>query len=121
MNPSQQLSTLVLSIVWFWTGVVSLVELSGQSTALLEGTLIHDPVWQQSAIIAGALLDLALGWALWHRPGRRVYEISLACMVLMTVVATVLSPSLWLHPLGPLLKNIPIALLLWQLRESSAS
>ena len=91
MNPSQQLSTRVLSIVWFWTGVVSLVELSGQSTALLEGTLIHDPVWQQSAIIAGALLDLALGWALWHRPGRRVYEISLACMMLMTVVATVLT------------------------------
>jgi hypothetical protein len=26
-----------------------------------------------------------------------------------------LQPALWLHPLGPLLKNLPIAALLWHL------
>ena len=121
MSPHHRLSTRVLSLVWLWTGVVSLIERSGQSTALLQGTLISDPTWQQAVIVAGALLDLALGAALWWRPQRRVYDIALACMVLMTAVATILSPSLWLHPLGPLLKNLPIALLLWQLRESTAS
>ncbi|MDX9844077.1 MAG: DoxX-like family protein [Aquabacterium sp.] len=121
MNPTHRLSARVLSLVWLWTGVVSLIELSGQSTALLQGTLISDPAWQQAAIVAGALLDLALGVALWWWPQRRVYDVALAAMVLMTVVATLLSPALWLHPLGPLLKNLPIALILWQLRESSAS
>lgn len=121
MNPNHRLSARVLSLVWLWTGVVSLIELSGQSTALLQGTWISDPAWQQAVIVAGALLDLALGVALWCRPQRRVYDIALAAMVLMTVVATLLSPALWLHPLGPLLKNLPIALILWQLRESSAS
>jgi hypothetical protein len=33
----------------------------------------------------------------------------------MTAVATFLQPALWLQPLGPLLKNLPIAALLWHL------
>ena len=33
-------------------------------------------------------------------------------MLLMTGVATAIDPSLWLHPLGPLTKNVPIAALL---------
>ncbi len=36
-------------------------------------------------------------------------------MSAMTLAATVLQPGLWLHPLGPLLKNLPIAALLWHL------
>ena len=48
MSPHHRLSTRVLSLVWLWTGVVSLIERSGQSTALLQGTLISDPAWQQA-------------------------------------------------------------------------
>jgi hypothetical protein len=32
----------------------------------------------------------------------------------------VLNPGLWLHPLGPLLKNIPIAAVLWVLARKQA-
>lgn len=33
-------------------------------------------------------------------------------MLLMTFTATLLVPALWLHPLGPLTKNLPIAVAL---------
>ena len=36
-------------------------------------------------------------------------------MLVMTALASVLDPSLWLHPLGPLTKNVPIAAALWVL------
>ena len=38
-------------------------------------------------------------------------------MVLMTLLATAIDPGGWLHPLGPLSKNLPIAaalLVLWR-------
>ena len=47
--------------------------------------------------------------------GRTSYFAALALMTAMTLVATVLQPALWLHPLGPLLKNLPMAALLWHL------
>ena len=57
--------------------------------------------------------------AVWLRPSRTAYLMALAAMVLMTMVATGLSPSLWLHPLGPLSKNIPIAAMLYVLARRS--
>jgi len=42
-------------------------------------------------------------------------------MLLMTLATTVLLPTLWLHPLGPLLKNLPIAALLWALAQTPST
>ncbi len=69
----------------------------------------------QTLIVGGAAVDLAIGLAMWLRPGRAVYLAAFVLMLAMTLVATVLQPSLWLHPFGPLLKNLPIAALLWHL------
>jgi hypothetical protein len=64
---------------------------------------------------AGTAVDLLLGLAMWVTPSWWVYGTALTVMTAMTVVATVIDPSLWLHPLGPLLKNLPIAAMLWAL------
>ena len=45
--------------------------------------------------------------------------LALLAMLGMTVVATWLQPALWLHPLGPLTKNVPIAVVLWILMRRS--
>jgi hypothetical protein len=42
-------------------------------------------------------------------------------MTAMTVIGTALQPTLWLHPLGPLLKNLPIAAMLWFLLQTDNS
>lgn len=105
-----------LVAVWLVTAVVSLVELDGQSRQVLAQAGITSPPWLvQWLIVGGAAADLAIGLALWWRPGRASYAVAFAVMLAMTVVATALQPSLWLHPLGPLLKNLPIAALLWHL------
>lgn len=108
-----------LVLVWIGSGITSVLERHGQGIQLLQGTALADPWMQQAAIWSGAALDMAigLGMALW--PRQRMFDAALAAMILLTVVATWLNPSLWLHPLGPLLKNIPIAAMLWQLREES--
>lgn len=105
-----------LVAVWLFTAVASLVELNGQSREVLAAAGIASPPWLvQLLIVGGAAADLLVGIALWRWPGRASYAAALALMLAMTFVATVLQPSLWLHPLGPLLKNLPIAALLWHL------
>ena len=111
-----RLLRLSLVAVWLVTAIVSIVELDGQSRQVLAQAGIASPPWLvQWLIVGGAAADLAIGLALWLRPGRASYAAALALMLVMTLVATVLQPSLWLHPLGPLLKNLPIAALLWHL------
>jgi len=111
------LSLLRLSLVFVWlaTSLVSLIELNGQGRELLLSTGITD-TWLTCALVtSGALVDALLGLAIWLRPSRRVYGLALVVMLLMTLAATVLRPDLWLHPLGPLTKNLPLAAILWVL------
>lgn len=105
-----------LVAVWLFTAVASIVELDGQSRRVLAEAGIASPSWLvQLLIVGGAAADLAVGLALWWRPGRGSYLAAFGLLLLMTAVATFLQPTLWLHPLGPLLKNLPIAALLWHL------
>ncbi len=108
-----------LIFVWLATAVVSLWEWSGQSAALLHRAGIHDAMWVALAIGGGAAADAALGVALWRWPSRATYLTALALMAVMTLVATALDPALWLHPLGPLTKNLPIAAALWLLAKEA--
>lgn len=120
-DETDRLLRLSLVAVWLFTAVASIVELNGQSRQVLAEAGIASPQWLvQLLIVGGAAADLAIGLALWLRPGRIVYLAALALMLTMTLVATVLQPSLWLNPLGPLLKNLPIAALLWHLYRRAA-
>ena len=108
-----------LVFVWLATAFFSVWELQGQSQQLLAGLDGSTPWLKPALILSGALGDLVLGLWLWLRPGRTVYRLALAVMLLMTGVATAIDPSLWLHPLGPLTKNLPIAALLLVLARTA--
>jgi len=110
-----------LIAVWLGTAAVSLLELNGQSAGLLHAAGLSQPLLVRALVVGGAAADLALGVALWLRPQRSTYLAALALMLLMTLAATVLLPTLWLHPLGPLLKNLPIAALLWALAQTPST
>lgn len=104
-----------LGFVWLLTAVVSVWELHGQSRALLAQGGLESGGLADAIVLAGAAFDMVLGLLICLRPSRIVYGFALAGMLGMTVVATPLLPSLWLHPLGPLSKNVPIAAVLWLL------
>ncbi|RRS02530.1 epimerase [Aquabacterium soli] len=104
-----------LITVWLGTAVVSALEARGQSLQLMQQANVQHPIWQAIGIWGGIVLDAVLGVAMLLRPRRATWIAALIAMGAMTVVATVLAPTLWLHPLGPLLKNLPIAAMLWVL------
>ena len=120
MMESKDHTCLRLSLVFVWlaTAVASVWERQGQSAALLASVGINSPVAAGWLIWGGAGLDVALGRVLWFKPVRRTYFAALGIMLLMTLAATLLAPSLWLHPLGPLTKNVPIAVVLLVLAKA---
>lgn len=129
-NPQKQAAQFMhasLVVVWLGTALVSALDYLGLSglnhegARLLDQGGIGDTSWQALLIWSGLLADLALGLALLLRPGRAIYLSALLLMTAMTVIGTALQPALWLHPLGPLLKNLPIAAMLWFLLQTNHS
>ena len=125
-HASARLLRASLVVVWLATAVVSVWELHGQSRELLAGLPTawagHHAPWLPTAIIlAGAAADAVLGLWLALRPGRQAYGAALLMMLIMTLLATAIHPAWWLHPFGPLTKNMPIAAILWVLLQDEAT
>ncbi len=111
-----------IALVWIWSGVVSLGAYPvSESLALLDRAGIRGALGPP-ALYGAAALDLAFGVAtLLMRRGRRwLWRAQLTTIVAYSAIVALRLPELWLHPFGPLIKNLPmlaaIALLL-QLEE----
>ncbi len=107
---------LSLAAVWIWTGIVSLGLYPVQeSYALLARTGVAG-MWAPLMLYGAAALDLLLGVAtLWWplRRGRRVlWVVQAALIVGYTLIISMALPEFWLHPYGPLSKNLPMLALL---------
>ena len=125
-HASARLLRASLVVVWLATAVVSVWELHGQSRELLAGLPTawaggHAPWLPTAIILAGAAADAVLGLWLALRPGRKAYGAALLMMLAMTLLATAIHPAWWLHPFGPLTKNLPIAAILWVLLQDEAT
>lgn len=108
-----RLMRLVLAIVWLVTGVLSICNQQSSLNLLT-------PVGLSGAIALAALylaagLDILLGLLtlFWH--GKLLWTIQ-ACLILVyTVIISVWLPEYLRHPFGPILKNLPLLLMLWLL------
>lgn len=122
MNAAQrQVLQVSLIVVWLGTAAVSAVQAHSQSLQLMRDAGVNHPSWQALGIWGGIALDTVLGLAMCWLPRRATWVAALLAMGAMTLVATVLAPALWLHPLGPPLKNLPIAAVLWVLIQDDPS
>jgi nucleoside-diphosphate-sugar epimerase len=72
-------------------------------------------------LYAAAVMDLAIGIATWLLKRRRfVWLAQAAVIIVYTAIISVSMPEFWLHPFGPLLKNLPMLaaiLVLYQLER----
>jgi uncharacterized protein YbjT (DUF2867 family) len=105
---------LVIACVWLWSGITSLVfyphELSYQLLAATGITGNTAPLM----LYGLAFMDIALGVAtLAMLNPRNLIIWQLWIVLIYTLVVGYALPEFWLHPFGPLLKNLPFLLTLW--------
>jgi len=109
---------LVLAIVWIVTGILSFGLFSQQeSLQLLAAVGLHGAA-AKVALYGSASLDLLLGVLTLARPSIWLWRFQAALILFYSIVIAIFLPYYWLHPFGPLLKNLPILLLLWLLHKS---
>jgi uncharacterized protein YbjT (DUF2867 family) len=107
-----------IAIVWIVTGIVSLgVYPVEESYALLARVGITG-LFASLMLYGAALLDLAFGIATLVLKRRRLLWLAqVAVIVFYTAVISWRLPEFWLHPYGPLLKNLPMLAAIWLLLE----
>jgi hypothetical protein len=107
-----------IALVWIITGVLSLgVYPASESYLLLERVGIPH-AWQALLLYCAALLDLLLGFAtlaLWR--SRWLWLVQALVMLSYMAIITLKLPEYWMHPFGPVLKNLPMLAAIWLLYE----
>jgi uncharacterized protein YbjT (DUF2867 family) len=98
---------LCLSAFWLVSGLIGLARIDSAAETIAGA--VGSP---RLYVVGGAVADIALGLAILWRPWARA-----ACfgMVLLTgaylLAGTILTPQLWMDPLGPFVKALPAAVL----------
>ncbi|MFZ6775465.1 SDR family oxidoreductase [Undibacterium sp. Ji83W] len=102
----------VLALVWFVTAAVSfgLYPISG-SLALLQPLGLSGSL-AMFMLMAASTLDLCLGLATLLWPRRILWLMQIALIIGYSSIIAIYSPEYYLHPFGPVLKNLPILALL---------
>ncbi|MDZ5455373.1 SDR family oxidoreductase [Azohydromonas lata] len=103
---------LSLALVWLITAVVSFGLYPVQKSYELLGRTGVPPALQPLMLYGACGLDLLLGvltvWPLRPRARRRLWAAQALLIAFYTVLITWRLPEFWLHPYGPLSKNLPI-------------
>jgi hypothetical protein len=109
---------LSVGLVWIVTGVLSLgVYPLDASYALLERVGLTG-VAATAALYSAGVLDIALGIGTLL-PGRRrwLWRTQIVLITGYSVIIAVFLPEYWLHPFGPLIKNLPMIAVIVALHE----
>ena len=101
-----------LSFLWIFTGLTSLFFKPGIGYEILANAGITDTL-ANIAVVGGGALDIALGvWLLTSFKTKLCFTVQLSVIATYTLLLTIIDASFWLHPFGPLTKNIPIVVLI---------
>ena len=121
MSWLQLVLRFALAAVWLVAGVVSMgVYPVEESYALLARVGITGSL-APVALYSAAAMDIAFGLGTLFLRQRKFLWIAQASLIgLYTITITFFLPEFWLHPFGPLIKNLPILaviLLLYELEK----
>jgi hypothetical protein len=111
-----------LAFVWIVTGVVSLgVYPVAESYALLQRVGLTGAV-ASVALYGAALLDLVFGVGiLVIRRRKWLWRAQMALIAGYTAIISWFLPEFWLHPYGPLTKNVPMLAAILMLNQFEKS
>jgi len=102
------LAIVGIALFWVLTGMITLGP--GRAAAIAHLKAAGFPAaYAEPIVVAGAFFDYVLGLLLLLRPATRLVLIAMLVVTpIYMLVGTVLAPQLWLDPLGPLLKIVPL-------------
>lgn len=107
-----------LSFVWIFTGVTSAFWAQDIGYQVLAQAGITGQL-ATLAIYCGSLLDVSIGvWIITGLRRKLCYLLQILVMLLYTFLLTIIDPSFWLHPFGPLTKNLPMLALVYYLYQN---
>ena len=110
-----------LAFLWIFTGLTSVIFSPEIGYEILANANITGSL-AEVAIYAGGILDLILGlWVITSIKTRLCCIVQVSVIALYTVLLTFIDTSFWLHPFGPITKNIPIIVLIAYVYASNAS
>jgi hypothetical protein len=112
-----KLMRYTLAVIWLVSGALSLGIYPQHESLEMLGQVGLQGTTALIALYGGALLDVAMGVLTLAYPARALWAAQAAVIIGYTVIITVWLPQYWLHPFGPVLKNLPILLLLWLLHQ----
>jgi uncharacterized protein YbjT (DUF2867 family) len=99
-----------LALFWIATGLITLGPSRAAAAAIFTGVGVS-PTAAVALAVAGAVVDIIVGTAVMFRTAARAAVIGMLMVTAFYVfAATLLMPGLWLDPLGPLVKALPVAL-----------
>ena len=107
-----------LAFLWLFTALTSSIFAPEVGFAILESAQITG-LWTDVALYGGSTLDGVIGiWLLSNYKMRWCCNVQLMVIAVFTILLTLIDYSFWLHPFGPVTKNIPIVVLIVYMRKS---
>lgn len=110
-----------LAAVWFVAGAVSMGIYPVEESYVLLARVGITGSFAPIALYGAAAMDIAFGFGTLFLRNRRLLWIAQVTLIGVYMVAiTLFLPEFWLHPFGPLIKNLPILaviLLLYELEK----
>lgn len=100
---------VIIAFVWIWSGVVSAFLYPQEGALALLADVGISGSLAVPTLYAASFLDITIGVMILL--GYRVVELlwlSIIVILGYTAILTFLSPHHWLHPFGPVLKNLPL-------------
>ena len=107
------IARISLSFLWLFTAVTSVLFAREEGFEILaRGGIIG--LYAEFSLYSGSILDALIGvWLLVGKRLDRCYLIQLWVITVYSILLTIIDANFWLHPFGPLTKNIPILVLIY--------
>ncbi len=107
-----KLANYSLAFLWISTAIISTVISPEVGFELLSQAGISD-LWANLFVYGGSLINILLGiWILSNKAIKICCWLQTAVIVFYSILLTIIDVSFWVHPFGPLTKNIPILVLI---------
>ncbi len=108
-----------IALMWLIAGIVSLGLYPVDDSMALLAAVGVPAALTPAVLYAAAGLNIAFGLLVlspWR--GRWLWGAQAAVVLAYTAILTVFLPGFWLHPFGPLAKNLPVLAVIWLLYET---